>query len=214
MDPLHGYCAVGCIDNGTNSPTSQNPPVNFGFTISPGPQTGDLLIDILTPNNQAATASSFTLTGTLSGTATSFSASLFNSGNLDAFLGISAAPNSPIGGFIDPNYNTVNPGATGFHVFQADLGTATLQDASMPNVSPLENLNTQLPLGSYIVAFLNIGTAANPDWVATALSGAILDTSIPTSTTKVVITPEPSTLGVLGTALAMLGFIWRRRKSV
>src|SRR5215472_14510661 len=44
QDPLHGYCAgVGqCVDNGTNSPTSTNPPSNFGFTISPGPQTGDL----------------------------------------------------------------------------------------------------------------------------------------------------------------------------
>jgi hypothetical protein len=48
--------------------------------------------------------------------------------------------------------------------------------------------------------------------VATANSGAIFDTMAPT--TGVVITPEPSTLGVLGTALAMLGFIWRRRKSV
>jgi hypothetical protein len=39
-DPLHGYCAVACIDNGTNSPTTQNPPVNFGFTVSPGPASG------------------------------------------------------------------------------------------------------------------------------------------------------------------------------
>jgi hypothetical protein len=36
IDPLHGYCAVGCIDNGTNSPTLSTPPVNFGFTVSPG----------------------------------------------------------------------------------------------------------------------------------------------------------------------------------
>ena len=52
-DPLHGYCAgVGqCVDNGTNSPTTNNPPVNFGFTISPGPQTGIVLIDVLVPNN-------------------------------------------------------------------------------------------------------------------------------------------------------------------
>src|SRR6516225_11589659 len=51
---LHGYCAgVGqCVDNGTNSPTTTNPPSNFGFTISPGPQTGDLSIDVLVPNNE------------------------------------------------------------------------------------------------------------------------------------------------------------------
>jgi hypothetical protein len=35
-DPLHGYCGGPgqCVDNGTNSPTSNNPPTNFGFTIS------------------------------------------------------------------------------------------------------------------------------------------------------------------------------------
>src|SRR5215469_8554945 len=52
-DPLHGYCSgVGqCIDNGTNSPTSNNPPTNFGFTTSPGPASGSLTIDVLVPNN-------------------------------------------------------------------------------------------------------------------------------------------------------------------
>ena len=41
-DPLHGCCAGAgqCIDNGTNSPTSNNPPINFGFTVSPGPASG------------------------------------------------------------------------------------------------------------------------------------------------------------------------------
>ena len=45
LDPLHGYCsgAGQCIDNGTNTPTTHNPPTDFGFTISPGPNTGDLL---------------------------------------------------------------------------------------------------------------------------------------------------------------------------
>jgi hypothetical protein len=33
-----------------------------------------------------------------------------------------------------------------------------------------------LPLASYIVGFLNEGTAANPDFVATANSGAIFET--------------------------------------
>ena len=71
---LHGFCAgaLQCVDNGTNSPTSSDPPVNFGFTTSPGPTTGDLLLDILTPDNVAA-GPSFTLSGTLSGTATLFS---------------------------------------------------------------------------------------------------------------------------------------------
>src|SRR6516165_4532022 len=93
-DPLHGYCAVGCIDNGTNSPTSQNPPANFGFTVSPGPASGSqYMIDILTPNNVAA-GPSFTLTGP-SGTATlvpGIPPGPWTSGVLDAYLGISASP--------------------------------------------------------------------------------------------------------------------------
>src|SRR5262252_7365006 len=52
-DPLHGYCGGPgqCVDNGTNSPTSNNPPTNFGFTISPGPGTGTFFLDFLLPNN-------------------------------------------------------------------------------------------------------------------------------------------------------------------
>jgi hypothetical protein len=85
---LHGFCAgTGqCIDNGTNSPTSSNPPASFGFTTSPGPTSGDLLIDILTPDNQTA-GPSFSLTGTSSATATLFSTTPWTSGALDAYLG-------------------------------------------------------------------------------------------------------------------------------
>src|SRR6516162_9084130 len=76
---LHGYCAGGgagqCVDNGTNSPTSINPLSNFGFTISPGPQTGDLTIDVLVPNNELNTAelntASFAVFSSLFGTSTS-----------------------------------------------------------------------------------------------------------------------------------------------
>ena len=53
-DPLHGYCSVGCVDNGTNSPTTQNPITSFGFTISPGPASGDFLIDVLVPSRLVA----------------------------------------------------------------------------------------------------------------------------------------------------------------
>src|SRR5215468_3621075 len=78
---LHGYCAGAgqCIDNGTNSPTTINPPINFGFTVSPGPASGDLWLDVLTPNNEVHPAS-FAVTGTLSGTASLFSATPWTSG--------------------------------------------------------------------------------------------------------------------------------------
>jgi hypothetical protein len=139
---LHGFCAGAgqCVDNGTNSPTTNNPPLNFGFTTSPGPNSGDLVLDILTPDNKTA-GPSFGLTGTLTGTATLFSATPFTSGALDAYLGISASPSNPIGAYL-PSTQALDPRATGFFVYQVDLGTTTLQGPSNPNVSPLENLSS------------------------------------------------------------------------
>ena len=172
-DTLHGYCAgVGqCIDNGTNSPTTNNPPVNFGFTTSPGPATGSLTIDVLVPNNEAI-PTSFALTGTASATASLFSATPWTSGFLDAYLGINASPANPIGAYL-PSTQALDPGATGFFVFQANLGTLTLQSPSNPNVSPLENISPGLPLASYIVGFFNEAGAIQ----ATANSGAIFETA-------------------------------------
>jgi hypothetical protein len=193
LDPLHGYCAVGCIDNGTNSPT--NNPTNFGFTISPGstPQTGDLTLDVLVPNNVPHPAS-FAITGTLSGTATLFSATAWTSGFLDVYLGISASPSNPIGAYL-PSTQALDPGASGFFVFQVDLGSTTLQGAQNPNVSPLLNISPKPPIASYIVGFFNEGGG---NIVATANSGAIF------------ITPLPPAALLFGTALVGLGILGRR----
>jgi hypothetical protein len=210
-NPLHGYCAgVGqCVDNGSNSPTTTNPPSNFGFTISGGPITGStLLLDFLEPNNQAH--ASVAITGTYSGTASLFSATPWTSGFLDAYLGISASPSNPIGAFIpDP----VDLGATGFFVYQlsiSPIGGVTLQSPSNPNVSPLENITGTIPLGTYIVGFLDQGTASSPNWSATANSGAILEDTAPGSTRGVV--PEPSSIILLG-SVALGSAILLKRKT-
>jgi hypothetical protein len=130
---LHGYCAppTQCVDNGTNSPTSTNPPLQFGFTTSPGPSSGNLFVDVLVPNNEDLIPSnlSFALTGTLTGTATLFNTSPWASGQLDAYLGTpitGAKPANPIGAFL-PSTLALDPGATGFFVYQVDLGMTTLQ---------------------------------------------------------------------------------------
>jgi PEP-CTERM motif len=210
---LHGFCAGAgqCVDNGTNSPTSSDPPVNFGFTTSPGPTTDDLLLDILTPNNVAA-GPSFTLSGTLTGTATLFSPTAFTSGQLDAYLGISASPANPIGAYL-PSTRALDPGATGFFVYQVNLGTTTLQGPSNPNVNPLENISSGvLPQASFIVGFFNEGTAAAPDFQATANSGAIFETGTPGITRGGGGTvPEPSTWAMLLLGFAGLGFLGYRQ---
>src|SRR5690242_9651053 len=100
---LHGFCSLGsmCIDNGTNSPTTVNPPV-FGFAASPGPATGTLWIDILIPNNitLGSLPTSFSISGALTGTASLFSSTAWTSGFLDSYLGIGASPANPIGAYL------------------------------------------------------------------------------------------------------------------
>lgn len=225
LDPLGGYCAgTGqCADNGTNSPTSTNPPVNFGFTISSGPKTGDFLVDFLVPNNEALPAN-YAITGTLSGTATKVSSTAFASGvfglgtnpTLSDYL--NKIPTSPDPNPASPDNNLNNylgatqaldPGATGYFVYQADLGTATLLSPSDPNSSPVLNiLGQQLDLGEFIVGFQNIGSLDAPDWVATQNSAAIFETTPPTNHV-----PEPATLGLFGIGLAATGWLRRRRNA-
>lgn len=203
-DTLHGFCWGGstCTDNGTNTPTSINPP-KFGFNGSGGDVTGVFVIDFLIPDNVATKPVSIGVTGTVPGTATLFSITPWTSGKLDSYLGISASPNNPIGAF-------GAGGVTGYFVYQLNLGTQTLGGNSDPSTGPEESTSLGLPLDSYIVGFLNTAAAGTPaNWSATANSGAILETGDPTPPPPSI--PEPSSLLLFGTGLTAAAGLARRR---
>src|SRR4051794_28399743 len=207
---LHGFCnstAGPCVDNGTNTPTTTNPP-NFGFWSSPGGETGTLLIDILIANNLAQ-PSSFTLTGLSGGP---FTASIFNSttawtsGDLDAYLGVGvsgATPQNPIGAYIQPN-----AGQTGWWVYQANLGSRTLPGAPTDAFTMLlGGGGGSLPFGSYILGYLTPCPPGQNVCDATANSAAIREIGTPRGV------PDPATWAMMLLGFGGIGMAMRRRRS-
>ena len=202
---LHGFCnSTPCADNGTNTPTTANPP-EFGFTSGGQAKTGTLLIDILVPDNVTA-PTSFSFTGWQSGTAnlvTSGSSNTWTSGFLSNYLGLSASPANPIGAYL-PTTQTYDSGATGFYVYQAVVGTVTLPTNSTADDSYLMQLGQNLAQGSYIVAFLGqTNRKGVTTYLATANSGAILETAPPL--------PEPATWAMMLLGFGAIGTAMRRK---
>jgi hypothetical protein len=212
-DPLHGQCngtGTGtCSDNGTNTPLGNSS--TFGFTISPGPQTGDLIIVLLVPNNEAIPLS-FAIdfsNNTLAGTATLFSGTAWTAGDLATYFGINASPDNPIGAYL-PTTQVLDPGASGFFAFVADVGTQDIPgNSGAGTAAGVFNIPTGFgdDLGGYIIGFC--GTGCNGDtnpYVATANSGALV-----VNGTTPLPTPEPGSLMMLGAGLLGLALLSGRR---
>ena len=242
-DPLHGFCwgSSSCSDNGTNTPTSNNPP-QFGFTISPGPQTGNFLVDVLVPNNLVAIPGSlsYSITGTQGGslndqaisvTASLFSATAWVAGGLADYLGLplgSGAPPNPIDAYL-PATQALDPLATGFYVYQAMLGTNQLRKNPDYSNGPLLEIGS-LFQGSYLTGFLGVPvetcTTGRPPhictisikYISTAQSGAIFETSRPPEPNPGPgpgVVPLPPAGLLMGSAIAVLygvGHRVRRRR--
>jgi len=213
---LHGFCSLGniCVDNNTNTPTAVNPP-QFAFASSGQSATGNLTIDILVPNNIALNTlpTSYTISGALTGTATLFSSTAWTSGFLATYLNNPASPTNGIGAYL-PGAQTYQPSATGFYVFQANLGLTTLLGTSgvggAGQDAYLMTLGQSLIQGSYIVGFLDQGGATDG---ATANSGAILETSpprLPPPPPPSV--PEPTTWAMMLAGFGATGFAMRRNR--
>jgi hypothetical protein len=213
---LLGWCGTGatstCIDNGTNSPVSTNPPGELGFTSSPGGETGSLFLKILVPDTATVPGNTIPLSGGFPDATlvTGTTPGPWTSGSLQDYLGgafVGVTPDNPIGAYL-PSTQALVPGATGFDVFESDLGTQTLAGASGPP-NQFFDVPGGVPQGSYFVAFIGPGIEA------TANSGAIFVTAPCTgpSCSTFPPLPEPSALAVLGTGLALLGmgFLWRRK---
>ncbi len=195
---LRDDCASDCVD------------YTFGFIASPRPVTGEFVVDLLVPNNQDPNPAEvyYSVTGALSGSATLFQATAWTGGQLDSYLGISAKPANPIGAFL-PSTELLDAGATGFYVYQVDLGKATLAGASQPDdASQLETIGPSITRGSWVIAFLNTGTKSSPSWSATASGGAMFVRGSPAIPGD---TPEPASFWTIAASLIVVLLLCRRQ---
>jgi hypothetical protein len=200
-------------------PTNQNPLLQFGFNRSPDnnnnltiPRTFELVA--LVPSANPAQTLTYTGSGAgISGTVTLGAvAGTFGSGFLDTFLGLTSVggPANPFGGFDSGSTNQGLP-STSFDVYTGVFtGNVDFTLATDPTFVPGGAFTGALPVGTELYGLI-LGPSAGQRQDATALSGTlIVATSIVTTQQPI---PEPSTLALVGGALAALGFFRRRRSA-
>jgi hypothetical protein len=175
-DPLHFTCSTCLADNGTFTP-APNGFQNVSVFSSPAQSGTDFLIKLLIPDNVATFTA--TATGTVGGTAFTTNLALasgtFTTGSLETFLGITSfangAPPNPIGAFL-PSTQSVDAGATGFHVLTGYIGLAIPTLPTPGGTSPLQFSVNNSCTGCWLLGDLFTGANHTLD-VTTAQSGAL-----------------------------------------
>jgi hypothetical protein len=195
LDPLHGLCSAGCVENLAQTPTptsaARQLATGFGLAAIPSTTTGDLTLvflvpvsplnqsfvpavnELLGPDDPGNPSGGTALAGvTFKGTFGPGPSSL----TLEGFLGINATPSNPIGGFTSPDIADI-PGfsVTAFYVFTVDAGIFTT-GLSGESVDEFKTTDI-LPLGTAVVGYLSnsdgtFGTANSGQLEVTSLAAA------------------------------------------
>jgi hypothetical protein len=205
-DPLHGMICTGAgtgcsnaADNGNFTPLPNGQIINWGFSISPGPATGNLDLVFLVPTN-TINVNTFNLPNVTDNGGGPLSASVFSrtnlftsatggngQGGIGGYLGAGAF--SPTDNFDNAKAGEtalINPGFGGsFLAFTLNLNNISLNDVGSTNLPNDFSFGSNLPAGTVIIGLFTeltgkdgspcdknclIGTAASADLVVTSLA--------------------------------------------
>jgi hypothetical protein len=245
---IHFFCTgdTTCATDNNSSQfagNSKGGPPTFAVDAAGGPVTGDLTIDLLVPTNlvslSGAESEVFKLTSSTlgpnnttsgSGTLALVSKTPWSSGQLDAFLGISANPTNSIGNYTgnDPHDSKGVPSA--FYVFQTTFSNTKVSDESQgangkPTFSFAEGSGLSEPgVGDFILGFLSYTTTkgkntttnvvGTPNSETLVVDSACTDTDLcgGVTTRSVPPVPEPSSMALLCAGILGLGASAARRR--